>query len=119
MRHLRGRAAHREVKPERESGGEAGRDTETETVGSKAVEGHRHLKPLTLVMELQSLVFVLLDFSLAMVQCLPTMFLFLTFGMVICILWHSLYVEVCNFLFDLTGGYIYEMASVSEDTLDF
>lgn len=37
---------------------------------------------------------------------------FLTFGMVTCILWHSLYVEVCNFLFDLTGGYIYEMASV-------
>lgn len=70
-------------------------------------------------MELQSLVLVLLDFSLAMVYSLPSMSPFLPFGMVIYILWHSLYVEVCNFLFDLSRGCIYEMASVSEETLDF
>lgn len=73
------------------------RGREIEVVGSKAREVE--LSPLTLDMVLQDLLFALLDFSLAMVCSLPI------FGF--CgILWHSLYVLVCNLLFDLTGGYI-------------
>lgn len=37
---------------------------------------------------------------------LPTMSPFLIFGRVMCTLWLSLYVEMCNLSFDLTGGHI-------------
>lgn len=58
--------------------------------------------------EMQNLEFVLLV-CLALVQCFPTLSPFLPFGMVMCALCHCT-LEVCDLLFNFTGGYNYKIA---------
>lgn len=68
--------------------------------------GKSHPSSLTLNIELQYLEFVLLEFSLALVQYFPTMSPFFPFGMAMYILEHYM-LEVYNlvFGFDFTQGY--------------
>lgn len=67
------------------------------------VEGQGHLRPLELKsqisgMKLQDLVFSLVGFSLALVQCFLTMSLFLSFGMVMPIQCHCILKYIICFL---------------------
>ena len=72
---------------------------ERSVLQSTKLKGVGDLKTaLTSDMEMQSMEFAQLDFSLDLVQCFLTMFVFLPFGMVMNSLCHYM-LEICDLLF--------------------